>query len=247
LTRARIVAVAVAAALLVLFTFVSGPLPRFEARADAIVSMAAGMAVLAVIVWGLLPLRRLGARLLIVAAVALAVALAATYLHATAVMDLAKIAVGAAVGFWLGTTLAELTEDVRWIVGIAVAVAVADAFSVFSPVGVTHYLLTKQPATVPYFVVAFPTIGYAVRDAYSALGTADVIFFGLYLAAAAAFRLRVGATAAAMAASVVVTSAVAVWWRALPALPLMGIAFLAANADLLWPLLRGPGRGVNSA
>lgn len=240
MTRTHIVAAALAAALLVVLTLVSDLLPAFAPRADAIASMALGVALLAAMVWGLLPLRTQAGRLLVVAAVALVVAIAGTYFGATAVFDLAKIALGAAVGFWLGSTLAELTGDVRWIVGIAVVVAVLDALSVFSPVGVTHYLLTRQPQAVPYFVVAFPTFGYAVRDVYSALGTADVVFFGLYLSSAAAFGLRVRATAIAIAVSIVVTVSVAVWWRALPALPLMGLAFLAANADLLWPLLRGP-------
>ena len=33
----------------------------------------------------------------------------------------------------------------------------------------------------------------------------------------------------------------AMWWTALPALPLLSLAFLAVNADLLYRSLRGGG------
>ena len=81
--------------------------------------------------------------------------------------------------------------------------------------------------------MAFPTMGYAVRDAYSGLGTSDVLFFSLYLAAAIGYRLRVRLTLVAMVASFVATVAIALWSRALPALPLLSLAFLAVNADLI--------------
>jgi hypothetical protein len=55
----------------------------------------------------------------------------------------------------------------------------------------------------------------------------------LYLGVAWRFGLRVRATAVAMVASFLVTLALAVSWRALPALPLLAIAFLGVNADLL--------------
>ena len=147
--------------------------------------------------------------------------------------DLGKIAIGAGLGYWLGTTLAELTADLRVIVGLAVAVGALDAISVFAPQGPTHLLLTRAPQAVPYFVVAFPTMGYAVHDAYSGLGTTDVLFFSLYLAAAIGYRLRVRLTLAAMVASFVATVTIALWSRALPALPLLSLAFIAANADLI--------------
>jgi hypothetical protein len=68
----------------------------------------------------------------------------------------------------------------------------------------------------------------------------DVIFYALYLGAARRFGLRARASAVAMAASFLATIAAAMWWTALPALPLLAVAFLAVNADLLWRRLRGP-------
>jgi hypothetical protein len=43
-----------------------------------------------------------------------------------------------------------------------------------------------------------------------------------------------------MVASFVLTIVAALWWEALPALPLLSVAFLAVNADRLWRL-RGAG------
>jgi len=234
---AATLAAAVAAALaFVALVAVSGSLPPFAWRADILVSMAIGVTLLALMVAGLLALQAPGtplSRLLVVAGIGLAAAVAGSVLDVVVLADLGRIAFGGGVGLWLGFTLADLTYDVRIIVGLAVAVGLLDAASVFLPQGPTRLLLTKAPRAVPYFVVAFPTIGYRVSEAYSALGTSDVIFFGLYTAAAVAFRLRVRLTLAAMAASLVVTVALALYTRALPALPLLSAAFLLVNADLL--------------
>ena len=76
--------------------------------------------------------------------------------------------------------------------------------------------------------------GHSYRDVYSAIGTSDLIFFSLYLGAVLRFRLRVAATVVAMTASFLVTVVLALWARALPALPLLSVAVLLVNADLLW-------------
>jgi hypothetical protein len=41
-----------------------------------------------------------------------------------------------------------------------------------------------------------------------------------------------------MVVSFLATIAAAMWWTALPALPLLSVAFLAVNGDLLWRKLR---------
>jgi hypothetical protein len=73
-------------------------------------------------------------------------------------------------------------------------------------------------------------------DASAKLGLPDLLFFALFLAAAETFRLRVRATWLLMTASFGSTLALTyfLWVGGLPALPLLAIAFLAANADLLW-------------
>ena len=231
--RPRAVAIAAAALVFVAFTVWSGQLPTFAFRADVIISMAIGVALVGVMVGAAVSTRPATSQLLTVAGIGLVCAVLGSALGVVPLADLGKIAFGTCVGFWLGSALADLTDDLRVIVTLAVAIGVLDAASVFLPQGPTHLLLTKAPQTVSYFVVAFPTIGYSVHDAYSGLGTSDVIFFGLFLAAAVGYRLRVRLTLVAMVASFVVTVTVALWSRALPALPGLSLAFLAVNADLI--------------
>ena len=248
MNRPRAVVVVVAALLFVAFTLWSGLLPAFAFRADVIISMALGVALVGLMVGAVVTTRPATSQLLMVAGVGLVCAILGSALGIVPLADLGKIAFGASVGFWLGSALADLTDDVRVIVGLAVAIGALDAASVFLPQGPTHLLLTKAPQTVSYFVVAFPTIGYNVHDAYSGLGTSDVIFFGLFLAAAVGYGLRVRLTLVAMVASFVVTVTVALWTRALPALPGLSLAFLAVNADLIARRWRSPaGNGPPTA
>jgi hypothetical protein len=108
-------------------------------------------------------------------------------------------------------------------------------------VGPTKAILDKGPVVVGYFTVAVAWAGYTYAEAFTGLGVSDVIFFSLYLAAAQRFGLRTGWSAVAMVASFLGTIAMAMWWTALPALPLLSLAFLAVNADLLYRNLRGGG------
>ena len=64
----------------------------------------------------------------------------------------------------------------------------------------------------------------------------DLLFFALFLAAAARWRMRVGLTWIALVVSLGATMAIAVWagLAGLPALPGLSLAFLLPNADLLW-------------
>ncbi len=99
---------------------------------------------------------------------------------------------------------------------------------------------------IGYFAVIMTWFGYAWSEAHSAIGMSDVIFFALYLGAARSFGLRERLSAVVMIASFLVTLAVAMWWTALPALPLLSLSFLAVNADLLWRGAR-PGADARAA
>ena len=86
-------------------------------------------------------------------------------------------------------------------------------------------------------------------DSTAKLGLPDLLFFALFLAAADRFKLRRRLTWAAMTASFGLTLAGTYFLEVdgLPALPLLAIAFLLANADLLWRLWReqrGDGRAT---
>jgi len=243
MSRSRAVALAAAAAVFVAFILTSGHLPVFSFKPDVIVSMAAGIALVAVMIGAVVLGAPAPRTMLVLAGAGLAAAALGSVLDVVPLADLGKVAIGAGVGYWLGTTLTQLTPDPRVISLLAVLVGALDTASVFLPQGPTHLLLTKAPQTISYFVVAFPTIGWSVRETYSALGTTDLLFFTLYLAAALGYRLRVRLTLVAMAASFVGTVAIAVWSRALPALPLLSAAFLAVNADLLLKAARPPAGG----
>jgi len=178
-----------------------------------------------------LPLRE--ARGLLPVGIAFAVLAAA--LHAAdweIAANFAKLGAVIAIAFWFLTYF----EQLSWVVGIALLVPLVDAASVWR--GPTRHIVTEQPEV-------FTALSYAVPvpDDIFALGLPDVLFFTLFLAAAARWGLRVWATWLLMLASLAATIALAVWTDpfgigGLPALPGLSIAFLLANGDRLWRRLR---------
>lgn len=219
---------AAAAAVLVAVGALSGALPAFALRPDIVVSAAVSLSVVAWLVAGLYPLRSLGHRVLVVAAVALVAGALLTWADLLPLANVAKVVGAAALGLWV----AENLEHASWIVLVAVVSAVVDIVSVYG--GPTKELLEEGPQVVGYFTVALTWSGYSAAEGYTALGISDVVFFSLYYGAARRFGLRPTASAVAMVASFVVTIVAALWWEALPALPLLSVAFLAVNADRLW-------------
>jgi uncharacterized membrane protein YhaH (DUF805 family) len=85
---------------------------------------------------------------------------------------------------------------------------------------------------------AFPVPG---EHAAANLGVPDLLFFALFLAAAARFGLRVYATWICLVAALGATIALTIWLElsGLPALPAIAVGFLLPNADLIWRRLRG--------
>ena len=222
-----------AAVALVLWGSFSWAVPAPPERADLLLSSALVLALLGLLVWGMLPLRRLGRRLPLLTAAALPLAVLFVWLGWVPLANVAKIVAAAALGIWIADEL----ERLSWIVVVAVVSAVVDVVSVAA--GPTKAILGQGPVVVGYFTVAATWAGYTYHEAFTGLGISDVIFFALYLATAQRFCLRVGWSAVAMVASFLGTIAVAMWWTALPALPLLSAAFLAVNADLLIAKLRG--------
>jgi hypothetical protein len=122
-------------------------------------------------------------------------------------------------------------EELSWVVLVSLVVPWVDAYSVWR--GPTKTITTHHTGLFQDIAIRFPTTG---DKSFFDLGPPDVLFFALYLGAAARFRLRVGWTWIAMTLSFGATVALAVWLDlgGLPALPLLSIGFLAPNADLLW-------------
>jgi hypothetical protein len=223
-----------AGALLILYGLFSRLLPAFALKADIMVSSAIVLGLMAVLVWGLLPLHVLGRRLPLFTVAALPLAVLFVWLGWVPLANVAKIVAAAALGMWIATEL----ERLSWIVIVAAVSAVIDIASVAA--GPNKALIDKGPVVVGYFTIAVTWFGYTYAEAYTGLGVSDVIFFALYLATAQRYGLRVGWSAVAMVASFLATIAVAMWWTALPALPLLSAAFLAVNADRLLAQLRKP-------
>jgi hypothetical protein len=185
------------------------------------------------VVWLLLPLA--GARRLL--PVALGAGLLAVLLHLAGLeagFNVAKLVAFALAGFWF----LQLFETLSWIVLVAVLVPWVDIASVYR--GPTRVVVEEEPGLFELIAVAFALPG---EDAAARLGPPDVIFFALFLATAARFGLRVGATwcgmTAGLAATLVATYVLEL--NGLPGLPAIALGFLVPNADHLWRVLRGRG------
>ncbi len=231
-----VVAGLVAAAVIIAWGLGSGVLPELPVRLNIMASSALVLSCAAVLVWSLLPGQALGRRLPLVTVAVLPLAALFVWLGWIPFANLAKIVAAAALGIWIAAEI----EHLSWVVIVAVVSALVDIVSVAA--GPTKALLDQGPVVVGYFTVAVTWMGYTYREAYTGLGVSDVIFLALYLGAARRFGLRTGWSAAAMVASFLVTLAAAMWWTALPALPLLAVAFLAVNADLIRERLRGDAR-----
>jgi hypothetical protein len=184
------------------------------------------------VVAALAPARSTAPRLLVVAAVAAlaTAALIAVGLEGTPA-TLSKLIAATCIGI----ALAGLLQTAAEMVAIAVLVAAVDAYSVAA--GPTHAIVLHHQQVLGAFTLAFhPPGSYAVAQ----IGASDFIFFALFTAAAARLGLRVGPTWVAMTASLGATMALSyILDTALPALPLLSLAFLATNADVLLGRMRG--------
>ena len=151
--------------------------------------------------------------------------------------NFAKLVGVSLVGFWFLSYF----ETVAWVVLVAAIIPLVDAYSVAR--GPTKVIVQHHEQVFTNLSFAFPLPGE--RNAAN-LGLPDLLFFALFLAATARFALRPAWTWVAMVASFGATIALAVSGAlerifnlgGLPALPLLSIAFLLVNADLLWHRLR---------
>jgi hypothetical protein len=133
-----------------------------------------------------------------------------------------------------GWAVLMLFEALSWVVIVAIVIPFVDVLSVWH--GPTHAITSKHFHVYLDVAIAFLVPGGSA--AY--LGPPDVLFYALFLAAAARWRLRVGrtwvATTAMYGLTIVVASAANV--GGLPALPFLSAGFFLANGDLIWRRLR---------
>jgi hypothetical protein len=133
-----------------------------------------------------------------------------------------------------GWAFLRLFEELSWVVLVSVLIPLVDILSVWR--GPTKHITENHFEIYTSVAIAFVVPGGGA--AY--LGPPDVLFYALFLAAAARWNLRVGWTWLAITGvySLTIVLANAVDVNGLPALPFLSVAFLAANADLLWRALR---------
>jgi hypothetical protein len=133
-----------------------------------------------------------------------------------------------------GWAFLSLFEALSWVLIIALVIPFVDIISVWR--GPTHAITQKHFHVYLDVAIAFLVPGGGA--AY--LGPPDVLFYALFLGAAARWALRVGwtwiATTFMYGLTVVVANVAHV--GGLPALPFLSFGFIAANADLLWRRLR---------
>jgi Na+/H+-dicarboxylate symporter len=179
------------------------------------------------LVWLALPFRLLG-RLLLPAALAFLVfAVVFELAGLEALANFAKLGLMTVVGFWFLSYF----ESVLWVALVALIIPLVDSFSVWR--GPTRHIVEEQPQVFDVFSFAFPAPG---GQSSANLGLPDLLFFALFLAAAARWNLRVGWTWIALTLSLGATMLLAVEWdvAGLPALPGLAFGFLIPNADLIW-------------
>jgi hypothetical protein len=129
-----------------------------------------------------------------------------------------------------GWAFLSLFEALSWVLLVALVIPFVDIVSVWR--GPTHAITSRHFHV--YLDVAIAFLVPAGSAAY--LGPPDVLFYALFLAAAARWGLRVGWTWIATTGMYAVTIVVANWAGVggLPALPFLSFGFLVANGDLIW-------------
>lgn len=226
-------AAAFAALLAALLTYyvVRGSLGDLSLWHDLIFLALVLMPAVFLLVWFVLPVRRAAGLLPVGIALGI-LAFACERADLATAANFAKLGAATAIGFWFLTYF----ESVSWVVLIAFIVPWVDAYSVWR--GPTRQIVTKHQDVFGALSFAFPVPGRGAAH----LGLPDLLFFALFLGAAARFGLRPGWTWAGLAAGISATILLAQAFdvAGLPALPLLSLGFLLPNADVLWRHIRAP-------
>lgn len=127
----------------------------------------------------------------------------------------------------LGALVGARVEEPGHLLPVAVVSSLVDLASVLHPAGPSARVV-GSPGALALLAVWFPLI--VPGKLAPILGVGDVVFCGLYLAAARRHRLSAGLITAALAAGLVSTMILVVITELpLPALPLLGAAVLVAE------------------
>ena len=131
----------------------------------------------------------------------------------------------------IGYLFVQAFEALSWVVLIALIIPWVDALSVWR--GPTNYVVSEKPSLFERISIEFRLPG---ETGSANIGPPDILFFALFLAAAARFELRVAWTWLGMVGLLALTLILTTVFdiSGLPALPAIAFGFLLPNADLLW-------------
>ena len=151
-----------------------------------------------------------------------------------ALFNVSKLLALTAIGFWFMSVF----EALSWVVLIALIIPWVDVLSVWR--GPTEYIVSEQPSLFERVSIAFRLPG---EEGSANIGPPDILFFSLFLAAAARFELRLHLTWISMVGllSLTLLSTDIFDLAGVPALPAIALGFLLPNADLLWKAWRERG------
>lgn len=162
------------------------------------------------------------------------VAMISNVLSFSVAADIAKITFGALAG----AAFIRAVERPWWLLPISICVPLADAWSVFSSRGVTHAVIERsaqEPRWIQWPTIATPIAGLPYEQ-FGRLGTVDVLFAALFLAAGWRWQLGVMRIGAALMLALVSSIIIAFesTGLAIPALPLLCLGFLLVTGRRLW-------------
>ena len=233
LSARRAAALAVVVAVLVAWDAGAGALPDLGHWPDVLVIALLVMPVTFSIPWLALPAA--ASRWIPHVAAALVALSFLLYLAGFgALFNVSKLLALTAIGFWFMSVF----EALSWVVLIALIIPWVDVISVWR--GPTDYIVSEQPSLFDRVSIAFRLPG---EEGSANIGPPDILFFSLFLAAAARFELRLHLTWISMVGllSLTLISTDVFDLAGLPALPAIALGFLLPNADLLWKAWRERG------
>jgi hypothetical protein len=229
----RAAALLAAVLLLVVYTLVAESLPRSGDWWDVAVLALVVIPLMFVPVWLALPASELGPlRIGLAAGAFVLLAVVCSWADWELAANLAKLAGATALGWWA----LSFFEESWWVVLVALLIVPVDLYSVAR--GPTREITENRPEVFDALSVYIRVPG---ESGAAQLGLPDALFFALFLGACLRFGLRTGPTWVAMTLSFGATLALAVALgeAGIAALPLLSLAFVLVNGDLLWRQLRG--------
>ncbi len=216
--------IAVAAVLLLSLVIYGGL--AVDSNAGLMLAFALGIIVTCALSSSLAFLITLRHKLLLLILASLAVIIASIAADMGALEAITKVIFATSAGLWISLMLTSITQ----VVLIASLIIVVDFYSVF--LGPTKKIVESGSAWIDYLTIHLPVFG---APAVSQIGISDIIFFALFVGVTISYGLRRVITACAMTLSFVATMVLGVSFElGVPALPLLAISFMLANADIIF-------------